>query len=220
MPHVAVILSGCGFMDGSEIHESVLCLLCLAQEGCTYQCFAPDHDQADVVNHLTGQRMNETRSALVEAARIARGKISPLSELDPSKFDAILLPGGAGAAKNLSNYANSGSNCSVNEDLKQALLRFHESKKPIGACCIAPAVLGKTFQEVAKVELTLGSNPSTTAQIEALGMQPKLATVDQAVLDQENKVYTTPCYMEPPELAKMYLGVQKVVKELVAQAAG
>lgn len=214
MTHVAVVLSGCGFMDGSEIHESVLCLLALSQEGCSYQCFAPDIPQAEVINHLSKQPQAEKRNALVEAARIARGEIKPLIELNPANFDAILLPGGAGAAKTLSTYAQNGPDCQVNEDLKKTLINFHAAKKPIGACCIAPAVLAKTFQKVARLHLTLGSNPATKEQLKALDMEPEAAEIHEVVADREHKVYTTPCYMEPPDLAAMYDGVRKLVKEL------
>lgn len=216
MTHVAVVLSGCGHLDGSEVHESVLCLLALAQAGCTYHCFAPDQEQADVINHLTREPMAEKRNALVEAARIARGDISPLSELDPDKFDAILLPGGFGAAKNLSDFATAGTDCSVNQDLKRALLSFRSTSKPIGACCIAPAVVAKSFQGSGKVQMTLGTNPSNAQQLEAMGMDSELTPSDQMTADRENKVFTTPCYMEPPNLAGMYEGVKKVVAEIKA----
>lgn len=216
MTHVAVVLSGCGFMDGSEIHESVLCLLALSQERCTYQCFAPNSDQTVVMNHLTQEAQAEKRNALVEAARIARGDIHDLSELDPSQFDAILLPGGAGAATTLCNYLEKGADCTVHDKLKSVLLHFHEEKKPIGACCIAPAAVGKSFEGVAKVKLTLGSTPKTYKQVEDLGMHAESARIHEVVADTENKIFTTPCYMEPPNLAAMYEGVRNMVQQLKA----
>lgn len=212
---VAVVLSGCGVHDGSEIHESVLCLLALAQAGHTYHCFAPDMVQKRVVNHLTGEVVaDEKRNALVEAARIARGKISPLSELKPADYDAILLPGGFGAALNLCNYAEKGEECTVLPELRTALLGFHESGKAIGATCIAPAALAKTFEGVALIEMTLGTSEKSNASLEKMGMRAKSADLSSAVADRKHKVYTTPCYMEGADLAKMFEGVTKLVEGL------
>jgi enhancing lycopene biosynthesis protein 2 len=212
---VAVILSGCGFKDGSEIHESVLCLLALARAGHTYHCFAPDMKQKRVVNHLTGQVVpNEERNVLVESARIARGDISPLSKLKPADYDAILLPGGFGAALNLCSYGEEGEECSVLPELKAALLGFHEAGKAIGATCIAPAAVAKSFQGVALIEMTFGTSKKENQSLERMGMKGTSADVRSAVVDRHNKVYTTPCYMEPPDLAGMFEGITKLVAAL------
>lgn len=201
-------------MDGSEIHESTLCLLALHQAGHQVQCFAPDIPQAKVVNHLTSAEMDESRNCLVEAARIARGEIRPLHELDASAFDAILIPGGFGVASNLSTFGIEQTECSVNEDLRHAVLGFYEQKKPIGATCITPAVLGKIFEGIQSVKLTLGSNPGTNEHLVTMGMEAEAATASQMVADEENKVFTTPCYMEPADLSGMYEGIKQVVSRL------
>jgi len=214
MAKVAVVLSGCGHRDGAEIHESVLTLLALALKKHKVQCFAPDIAQKKVINHLTGEEMAETRNVLVEAARIARGNIKPLEELNMDDFDALMLPGGFGAALNLSDFAEKGENCSVNPDLAKAVQEAHKSKKPIGATCIAPALLAKIFQGKAPVAMTLGSDPSANEKLNKMGMKAEAAAVSEMVADEEHKVYTTPCYMEPPDLAGMFDGISKVVDRL------
>lgn len=215
MAKVALILSGCGVFDGSEIHESVLCLLALDEAHADVQCFAPKMEQSVVKNHLTGEEVKESRNVLVESARIARGKILPLSELDPDAFDAVLLPGGFGVALNLSTYGIDGEACQVNEDLKRVILEFHRAKKPIGATCITPAVLAKIFEGAAKVKLTLGTDASYGKSLEKMGMQAEITPQDGITVDEVNKVYTTPCYMEKGNLTRMLKGIKKVVEKLV-----
>ena len=157
MSKVALILSGCGYLDGAEIHESTLSLLALAQAGHEVDSFAPDRDQFNVVNHITQEKMEEKRNILIESARITRGKISPLSALVVDDFDAIMLPGGYGVALSLSDFATKSTECSVDPELKRIILDFHSAKKPIGATCITPAILAKIFEGVASVRLTLGT---------------------------------------------------------------
>ena len=214
MVKVALVLAGCGYLDGSEIHESTLCLLALHQAGHEAHCFAPDMPQAGVINHITKQPMDESRNCLIESARIARGDIQPLKDLDPDAFDAILIPGGFGVASNLSTFAKDQADCSVNDHLRKAILGFYEQGKPIGATCIAPAVLGKVFEGVAPVTLTLGLDDGANAHLVAMGMEVEPAGVAEVVADEENKVFTTPCYMEPPSLSGMYEGIKQVVARL------
>jgi enhancing lycopene biosynthesis protein 2 len=214
MARVAVILAGCGFHDGSEVHESVLTLLALSQAGHTYNCFAPDVVQHRVVNHLTGKEVGETRNTLVEAARIARGEIEPLSQLVVDEFDAVMIPGGFGVALNLSSFGEDGKDCSVDAELKRVVLEMHAAKKPVGATCISPGPIAKVFEGVASVQMTLGSDPATVSQLDAMGAKGVSASVTEMVADETNKVYTTPCYMEPPDLAGCFEGIQKVVAAL------
>ncbi len=212
---VAVVLSGCGVFDGSEIHESVLCLLALAQAGHTYRCFAPDIQQKKVVNHLTKHEETEqVRNVLEESARIARGDIRALSQLVVDDFDAILIPGGLGAAKNLSTFASEKENCSVLPELSSSVLGFHKAKKPIGATCIAPAVLAKIFQDHAVVTMTLGKNSSSNGDLVRMGMKAAEASVTECIADEDNKVFSTPCYMEPSDLAGMFQGISKLVEKM------
>ena len=162
----AVILSGCGVYDGSEIHESVLTLLAIAKQGAEYSIFAPDVEQHHVINHLKGEPADETRNVLVEAARIARGAIQPLSEYKAENFDALFLPGGFGAAKNLSSVAFDGPGCSVEAETERAVKETYAANKPIGALCIAPAVITKILGEVT---VTIGQDEGTAQAIEAMG---------------------------------------------------
>lgn len=214
MSKVAVILAGCGYLDGAEIHESVLCLLALAQAGHQASLFAPDIPQRNVVNHLTRNEMGgESRNVLVEAARIARGNIKPLQELKPAQFDALLMPGGNGVALNLSSFAIDQEECEVNDDLKKLLLEFHRLKKPIGATCISPAVIAKTFEGVAALQLTLGEGEANE-HLKHLGMKAVRADSKTMVADDQHRVYTTPCYMNPPDLPGMYEAIKKLVAKL------
>ncbi len=215
MGRVAVVLSGCGHLDGSEIHESVLCLLHLENQGHFYQCFAPDVEQKKVVNHLNEEKLDETRNVLTESARIARGKIKPLSEIKAYDFDALLIPGGFGAALNLSTFAEGGEDFEVLEDLHNAIEEFHNLKKSIGATCIATIIIAKVFQGKKRLKLTLGTDAKFIKVLENLNMDPVPASVDESVADIENKIYTTPCYMQPDDLKGLSEGIEKMIKELV-----
>lgn len=190
---VAVVLSGCGVFDGAEIHESVLTLLALERLGAAVQCFAPDVTQAHVVNHLSGDvAQGESRNALVEAARIARGDVKPLSQFQAADFDAIALPGGFGVAKNLSTFAFDGAACSVNADLERALKEMVAAGKPIAALCITPAIVAKVLDGA---EVTIGSDQDTANAIETMGGKHTQTTHGEVVIDQRYKLVTTPCYM-------------------------
>jgi enhancing lycopene biosynthesis protein 2 len=209
---VAVVLSGCGVFDGAEIHESVLSLLALDRQGAEYQCFAPDILQHHVINHITGDEMAESRNVLIEAARIARGNIKPLGELDAAEYDALLLPGGFGAAKNLSTLAFEGPECKVNEDLSSAVTAMVAAGKPIGALCIAPAVVAKIL-EGAKV--TIGSDPGTIGAIEAMGGNHQETTHGEVVIDERLKLVTSPCYMLDATISQIADGAENTVQALL-----
>ena len=211
---VAVVLSGCGVFDGAEIHESVLSLLELERQGAEYQCFAPDISQHHVIDHLTGNEMDESRSVLVESARIARGNIKALSEFDAGDFDALMLPGGFGAAKNLSTLAFDGPNCSVNADLKNAVNAMIDAGKPIGALCITPAVLAKILEGKA-AELTIGSDPGTISAIEAMGGHHQVTTHGEVVVDEQLKLVTSPCYMLDASISQIADGARNTVSALL-----
>lgn len=163
---IAVILSGCGHRDGSEIHEATLTLWAIHKNGAEYQCYAPDIKQHHTLNHINGKEMDEERNVLIESARIARGEIIDLAKFNASSHHALIIPGGLGAAKNLSNYAFEGSECQVNQDVQKAILAMAEQKKPIGALCIAPTILARVLDQV---KLTIGQDPSTAANVEAMG---------------------------------------------------
>lgn len=217
MVKVAVILSGCGYLDGSEIHEAVLCLLALSKKGCQYVCFAPDKEQKKVMNHkLKKEILSEKRNCLVEAARIARGNVFPLESLKEKEFNALLFPGGMGAALNLCDFAEKGVHCTVDPILKDIIVSFYKAKKPIGATCIAPVVVAKALEGIASVEMTLGSDKVNQSILNQMGMKGVLASVKDCVVDSKHLIYTTPCYMEPDDLAGMSQGVESLVSQMLS----
>jgi enhancing lycopene biosynthesis protein 2 len=220
MKKIAVILCGSGFKDGSEIRESVGVLWALSQEkDVEVQCFAPDGDQADVVNCLTGQPApGEKRNMLVESARIARGKVQPLTALNPSHFHGLIIPGGYGAAKNLCNFAHRGSQGVVCAELEAVLRPMFEARKPLGAVCIAPAILALAFQGK-KLELTVGQPCEASQEIEKLGHQHVVTRAHQAHVDANHRVVTTPAYMlDDAPLHEIFSGIQSLVNEVVRLA--
>ena len=211
MKKFAVILAGCGVFDGAEIHEATLTLLAIMQQGGTYQIFAPDINQHHVVNHLTGKEMPEKRNVLVESARIARGKISPLKDFDAGEFDALIIPGGFGVAKNLCSFAFHGADCSVNSEVAGAIKDMHSKKKPIGALCISPVLLSKVLGDV---ELTIGSDLGTISGIEKMGSKHIKSTHGEVVYDKIHNIFTTPCYMLDANVLQIYDGVTNIVKAM------
>jgi len=208
----AIILSGCGVYDGSEIHEATLTMVAIKKLGAEYQIFAPDMMQHHVINHLTGKVMSEKRNVLVESARIARGKIKPLQELNPAEFDAIILPGGSGTAKNLSTYAFDGSNLSVIDILTEKLRAAHKLNKVIGALCIAPVILAKVFEGV---QLTIGNDAGTASDIENIGAKHIITKSGDVVYDHQNKIFTTPCYMLDTNIAEVAVSCENIVKAML-----
>lgn len=212
---VAVVLSGAGHLDGSEIHEAVISLLALDRAGATVQCAAPDKPQMHVVDHLTGQPVpGETRNVLREAARVARhGKIVPLSEIRAADFDAVFLPGGYGAAKNLSTVAVDGPNATVDPELRRVLREFRDAGKPIGAVCISPAVLVAALREG---EVTIGDDPGTAAAIRAMGGGHCDCVVTEMHVDRARKIVTAPAYMyDGARISDVAAGIEKAVQAVM-----
>ncbi|WP_461536047.1 isoprenoid biosynthesis glyoxalase ElbB [Spongorhabdus nitratireducens] len=210
---IAVVLSGCGVFDGAEIHESVLTLLRLDQQGATYQCFAPDISQHHVVNHITGEEMPEKRNVLIESARIARGEIEPLSKLDAGDFDGIILPGGFGAAKNLCDFAFKDSELTVESSVIQAVQAFIDQQKPVGLACIAPAMTGILFGNNARC--TIGNDPDTASAIEETGATHVECPVNEIVVDEARKLVTTPAYMLATRISEAAEGLFKMVDKIL-----
>lgn len=210
---IAVVLSGCGNRDGAEIHESTLTLWAIHKHRADYQCFAPDILQHHVVNHLTGEEMNEQRNVLVEAARIARGKIKDLQQFDPAQYDALIFPGGLGAAGNLCTYAFDGPDCTVNKDVEHAIRAMHRAGKPIGALCIAPVILAKVL---GKGELTVGQDAATAADLETMGAKHTPTMHGEIVVDRTNKIVSTPCYMLEARVDQIGDGAENLVKAVLA----
>ncbi len=212
MKKFAVVLAGCGVYDGAEIHEATLTLYAIVKNGGSYEVFAPDIDQHHVINHLTGEAMNESRNVLVESARIARGNIKPLSEFKPEAFDALIFPGGFGAAKNLSTFAFDGTECSVNRDVKNAILGMRDAGKPIGALCISPVILARIL---GNIKLTIGQDTDTARAVENMGATHIKTNHGEVVVDEGNKVVTTPCYMLDATIAQVGDGADNVVKAIM-----
>ncbi|MBK5071523.1 isoprenoid biosynthesis glyoxalase ElbB [Budviciaceae bacterium CWB-B4] len=213
MKRVAVVLSGCGFLDGAEINESVLTLLALDRADAEVTCFAPDQPQSDVINHFTGQPATESRNVLTESARIARGKIQPLSQADAALFDALIVPGGFGAAKNLSNFASRGAECEINQDLTRLVKAMHSAGKPMGFICIAPVLLPKMLG--VPVRLTIGNDIDTAEVVDAMGGEHITCPVDDIVVDEEQKVVTTPAYMLAQRISEAAQGIEKLVARVL-----
>ena len=218
MTNVAVVLSGCGHLDGAEIREAVLSLLFLDREGATVQCFAPDIPQADVIDHRSGAPGSGGRNVLEEAARIARGKILPLSALKAADFDALVLPGGFGAAKNLSNFAIKGPECAVLPELQAAILAFHAAKKPIGAICIAPAVLAAALKGRAQPVVTIGEDAGVAATIESFGGKHKTCSSRECAVDEYNRLATCSAYMRDDALSTIAEGIEGVIRAVLHMA--
>lgn len=213
MKKIAIILSGCGVYDGSEIHEATMAMLAVKKNGAEYELYAPDKPQYDVVNHLNGQQCDEQRNVLVEAARIARGNIKPLRELDPKNVDAILFPGGFGVAKNLSNYAFKGVDYDVIPEVVELVKTTHSMGKPIGAMCIAPILLAKSLE---KVTITVGSSSDAAVKAVEHAGATHVETISRDIcVDKANKLITAPCYMLDADIAIICDEADMLVKQLL-----
>ncbi|MBS3806410.1 MAG: isoprenoid biosynthesis glyoxalase ElbB [Bacteroidales bacterium] len=208
----AVILAGNGVFDGSEIHEATLTLYAIMKHGGSYKIFAPDMDQSDVINHITGEEMSEKRNVLIEAARIARGDIQNLKEFRADDFDGLIMPGGFGAAKNLSSFAFEGSNCSVNEEVENALRAMADQNKPIGALCISPVIVARIFGDL---KLTIGQDADTAQAVEKMGAIHQKTDHGEVVVDQKRKVITSPCYMLDANILNIAEGTDNVVQSML-----
>lgn len=217
MKKVGVVLSGCGVYDGSEIHEAVITLLALARAGAQAVCFAPDKPQAEVVNHLTNQQANEGRNVLQEAARISPGEITPLSEATAEQLDALIVPGGFGAAKNLSDFASGGVGCRVDGDLRRLTREMHAQGKPLGFMCIAPAMLPKILDM--PVRLTIGTDIDLAEMLEEMGAEHIPCPVEDIVVDEDNRVVTTPAYMLATRIDEAAGGIEKLVTRVLDLSA-
>ena len=209
---IAVILSGCGHQDGAEIHEATLTLWAIHKNGAEYRCFAPNIMQHHVLNHITGKEMDEQRNVLIEAARIARGKVEDLALFDAATVDALVIPGGVGAAKNLCTYAFDGPQCTVNNDVEQAIRAMHRAGKPIGALCIAPVLLAKVLGDIT---LTTGSDEATADKIRAMGAVHRPTGVGEIVVDQQYKIVTTPCYMLDSRVDQIADGADALIRAVL-----
>jgi len=214
MKKFAIVLSGCGVFDGAEIHEATLTMLAIMKQGATYEVFAPDVDQHHVINHLTGEEMKEKRNVLIESARITRGKIKDLKNYDPNNFDALIFPGGFGVAKNLSDFAFKGADCTILPDVEKAILKTAGKNKPIGALCISPVMLAKIFGDV---EVTIGDEKEPAEAIEKMGATHIKTTHGEVIIDEKNNLFTTPCYMLDANIVEIADGAENIVRAMMGR---
>ncbi len=214
---IGVILSGCGVYDGSEIHEAVITLLAIDRAGAEAVCMAPNVPQLHVVNHLAGEPVpGESRNVLVESARIARGNIKDVASVQVTDIDALMLPGGFGAAKNLCDFAVAGPDCSVNPEVARLVKGMYAAKKPIAAVCIAPAVLSKVLgAENIPHQLTIGTDPGTAEALNKMGSKHISCPVQEFVVDTENRLVTSPAYMLAGRISEAAEGIEKTVQALI-----
>ena len=211
MKNIAVILAGCGTKDGSEINETVTLLLALDQHGLKYQCFAPDANQYHVVNHVTGEVVNEERNMMVEAARIVRGDILPMTEFNADNFDGLAIPGGVGAANNLFTYFIDGMQMTVLPEVRDAIVKIHEQNKPIAAMCIAPVLLANVLNDIT---ITLGNEECGPAKdILKMGAHHEATKNGEVTSDLKNKIFTTPCFMLESTLKDIYEDAYNLVDD-------
>ena len=209
---IALILSGCGNRDGSELQETLSLMLAFDRRNWQYQCFAPE-GKYRVVSHVDGKEEGE-RDIFVEAARIARGNILPLNQYHVDDYDALALPGGMGAARNLSSFAFDGPRMMVIDSVQDAILETYRAHKPIVAMCIAPMVVAKVLGRY-EVELTLGAADNQAAQVAAgFGCKVKACGPTDVRVDTEHKVLTTPAYMAATHISEIFDGAEHMVAAL------
>jgi len=208
----AVVLSGCGVYDGAEIHEAVMTLYAIDRAGGTYQVFAPNVMQHHVVNHITGKVSEESRNVMTEAARIARGKIKPMTDYRAADYDALIFPGGFGVAKNLCTYAFDGVECRVDRVVEAAIIETHKAHKPIGALCISPVLITRVLGDVT---VTIGNEPDTIADIAALGGKHEKKGHGEVMTDEKNLIVTTPCYMLEASISDIAMDAELLVATIM-----
>ena len=220
MKKVAVILAGSGVYDGSEIHEATLTLLYLDQAGAQIKCFAPDKDQMHVINHTKGEPASgEKRNVLVESARIARGAIDSVANLKLSDFDAVVFPGGFGAAKNLCDFAVKGTDCEVDPEIGNLVRGAVKAGKVIGTICISPVMIACALKDTGKKpKLTIGTDEGTMNALRAFNAEPIKAQVNEITVDETNKIVSTPAYMLGQSIKEVAVGIEKLVKKVVELA--
>ena len=220
MARIGVVLAGCGANDGAEIHESVITLLALDRAEAEVVIMAPDMDQFHVINHFNGNTMEPARNILVEASRIARGDIVPVGTVKGEELDGLIFPGGTGMSKNIFDYAMTGPDCTVINDVEKLVREIIESGKPLGAICIAPVMVAKVLQNMERSgKLTGGYNESITKDIQSMGIDTEEVGAKDIVVDQENKIVSTPAYVEAGSIKETAEGIEKLVKKIIELTA-
>lgn len=223
---IGVLLSGCGVYDGTEIHEAVFTLLAIEENGAEAVCFAPDKDQAHVINHLDGSvESGEKRNTLKESARIARGKIQSINKTSIDHFDALVIPGGFGAAKNLNKWAFEGPDGDIDPAVKSIIHDMVIAKKPIAALCMGPTVIAKALQGSGiGTKLTVGSDKAKSPYdikgisdgMETVGVMSVMKTIEEICVDEENKIVTAPCYMMEATITQVRDNTKMAIDKLIS----
>lgn len=211
---IGVLLAGCGVFDGAEIHEATLTLYFLDKAGVESVIMAPDIFQKETINHLTGEVMNERRNVLVEAARIARGNIKNIDDVKAEDIDGLIMPGGYGVAKNFSDFLEKGADMTVIPQVKRLLVDMLKAKKPIGAICISPVIIAAALREV-KPTVTIGTDIDVAKVIEDMGAKHLSCPVNEMVVDEENKIVSTPAYMLGRSIKDVAEGIEKLVNQVI-----
>lgn len=220
---IGVLLSGCGVYDGAEIQEAVLTLLAIEEAGHQAICISIDDKQHHVINHLTGEEMPEERNMMIESARIARGNVKEISEITPADIDALVIPGGFGSAKNLTDWAFNGPSGKIRTDVKLLLVNLINVGKPIAALCVSPVVLAKAFEDSGiKLSLTIGSTKENSPYeiagfmtgINSTGANTIEKTISEILIDKENKVISAPCYMMQANILELRKNIQQAIEAL------
>lgn len=214
---ILVVLAGCGAKDGAEIHESVLTLLAIDKEGARYECAAPNKKQHHVLNYITDEEMPEERNVMIEASRISRGKIRDLATISMKDYDALVLPGGIGVAKNLCTYAYDGLKATVDPEVKRIINEAYDHKKPIGAVCISPALVALSLVEKnPNIVLTLGTDPDTNKMLESIGVKSKECLTTAFIKDEQNRIACSPAYMHgSSRISELEQGISQCIKTVI-----
>jgi len=212
---VGVVLSGNGYLDGAEIHEATLSLLALDRMDAQVSCFAPDVEQSDVVDHISGKAIGERRNVLRESARIARGQIADIAQARAADLDALVFPGGYGAAKNLCDFARAGADARPHPEVARLVREMHSARKPMAFLCIAPAIVASVFKgSGVKTRLTIGKDEGTASALQAMGATHDPQPVDGVTVDKENRIVSTPCYMMATRIREIEVGVERALRAL------
>ena len=219
MKKIGVVLAGCGAQDGAEIHESVITLLALDRANVETIIMAPDMNQFHVINHLKGGTMDPARNILVEASRIARGNIVPVGTISGNQLDALVFPGGTGMAKNIFDYSMTGPDCIVIKDVERLVMEILNDNKPIGAICIAPVMIAKVLQNMGRKGLVTGGyNQQISLDINAMGIEVQKVGPEDIVIDHDNKIISTPAYVEANSIREVAIGIEKLIEKVVELA--
>lgn len=221
---IGILLSGNGVFDGAEIQESIFAMLAIAENGGTYQIIAPNENQFHVINHSNGEEMSESRNMMVEAARIARGDIKDLATVSSSDFDAIVLPGGFGTAKNFTDWAFKGPNSTINTQVQRIIREMYDANKPIVGLCMAPVVIAKALEgySKSKINLTVGSDKEASpyniqeiaSALESIGYQNEYCNLKEISYNQEHKIITAPCYMLEANIVQIRENAKQAIDKL------